>query len=157
MPDPHAIADLIGPSAVAVGFGAKTARQVMNLIADKAAQNFGLDAASVLAALLEREQAGSTGLGKGVAAPHARVPGLAFSRLVVVRLDQPIPFDAIDGLPVDLFFALLSPADSGVEHLRALARISRLLRRGDLREQLRRATDADAIRFLLAQSESAAA
>ncbi|MFN7303190.1 PTS sugar transporter subunit IIA [Phenylobacterium sp.] len=157
MPDSHSIADLIGPSAVAVGFGAKTARQVMNLIADKAAQNFGLDAASVLAALLEREQAGSTGLGKGVATPHARVSGLTFSRLVIVRLDQPIPFDAIDGLPVDLFFALLSPADSGVEHLRALARISRLLRRGDLREQLRRATDTDAIRFLLVQSEAAAA
>ena len=157
MPDSHSIADLIGPNAVAVGFGARTARQVMNLIADKAAQNFGLDAAVVLAALLEREQAGSTGLGKGVAAPHARVPGLDFSRVVVVRLDQPIPFDAIDGLPVDLFFALLSPADSGVEHLRALARISRLLRRGDLREQLRRASDADAIRFLLVQGESAAA
>jgi len=76
--------------------------------------------------------------------------------VVVVRLEKPIPFDAIDGLPVDLFFALLSPADSGVEHLRALARISRLLRREDLRDQLRRAADADAVRFLLAQGESAA-
>ncbi|WP_296513778.1 PTS sugar transporter subunit IIA [Phenylobacterium sp.] len=157
MQDRLSIADLIGPSAVAVGFGARTSRQVMNLIADKAAQNFGLDPAVVLAGLLEREQAGSTGLGRGVAAPHARVRGLENSRVVVVRLEQPIPFDAIDGLPVDLFFALLSPADSGVEHLRALARISRLLRREDLRDQLRRAADADAVRFLLAQGESAAA
>ena len=157
MQDRLSIADLIGPSAVAVGFGARTARQVMNLIADKAAQNFDLDAAVVLAGLLEREQAGSTGLGRGVAAPHARVDGLEHSRVVVVRLDQPIPFDAIDGQPVDLFFALLSPAESGVEHLRALARISRLLRRDDLRDQLRRAADADAVRFLLAQGEAAAA
>ncbi|MFM8820340.1 MAG: PTS sugar transporter subunit IIA [Phenylobacterium sp.] len=157
MPDSHTIAALIGPASVAVGSGARTGRQVMALIADKAAQAFGLDAGAVLTALLEREELGSTGLGKGVAAPHARVPGLARSGVIVVRLEQPIAFDAIDGLPVDLFFALLSPEDSGVEHLRALARISRLLRRDDLRDQLRRAADADAIRFLLLQGESAAA
>lgn len=155
MPDRLSIADLIGPSAVAVGFGARTPRQVMNLIADKAAQNFGLDPATVLSALLEREQAGSTGLGRGVAAPHARVRGLERSRVVVVRLEKPIAFGAVDGQPVDLFFALLSPEDSGVEHLRALARISRLLRRDDLRDQVRRAADADAVRFLLAQGEAA--
>jgi PTS system nitrogen regulatory IIA component len=129
----------------------------MNLVADKAAQNFGLQADLVLAGLLEREQAGSTGLGRGVAVPHARVPGLARSRVVVVRLERPIPFEAIDGQPVDLFLAVLSPADSGVEHLRALARISRLLRREDLRDQIRRASDADAVRFLLVQGEAAAA
>lgn len=157
LPDSHSIAELIGPSAVAVGFGARTVRQVMNLIADKAAQNFGLDAGVVLAALLEREQAGSTGIGRGVAAPHARVAGLERSGILIVRLDQPIAFEAIDGLPVDLFFALLSPPESGVEHLRMLARISRLLRREDLREQLRRAADADAIRFLLVRGETAAA
>jgi mannitol/fructose-specific phosphotransferase system IIA component (Ntr-type) len=128
-----------------------------HLIADKAAQNFGLDPVGVLSALLEREQSGSTGLGRGVATPHARVSGLEHSRLVVVRLEQPIAFGAIDGQPVDLFFALLSPEDSGVEHLRALARISRLVRREDLRGQLRQAADADAIRFLLAQGEATAA
>ena len=157
MPDRLSIADLIGPSGVAVGFGARTPRQVMNLIADKAAQNFGLDPVGVLSALLEREQSGSTGLGRGVATPHARVSGLEHSRLVVVRLEQPIAFGAIDGQPVDLFFALLSPEDSGVEHLRARARISRLVRREDLRGQLRQAADADAIRFLLAQGEATAA
>ncbi len=157
MQDRLSISDLIAPGAVAVGFGARTARQVMNLVADKAAQNFGLQADLVLAGLLEREQAGSTGLGRGVAAPHARVPGLARSRVVVVRLERPIPFEAIDGQPVDLFLAVLSPADSGVEHLRALARISRLLRREDLRDQIRRASDADAVRFLLVQGEAAAA
>ena len=155
MPDRLSISDLIGPSGVAVGSGARTPRQVMNLIADKAGQNFGLDPVGVLSALLE--QSGSTGLGRGVAAPHARVAGLEHSRLVVVRLEQPIAFGAIDGQPVDLFFALLSPEDSGVEHLRALARISRLVRQDDLRDQLRRAADADAIRFLLAQGEAAAA
>jgi nitrogen PTS system EIIA component len=157
VPDRLSISDLIGPSGVAVGSGARTPRQVMNLIADKAGQNFGLDPVGVLSALLEREQSGSTGLGRGVAAPHARVSGLEHSRLVVVRLEQPIAFGAIDGQPVDLFFALLSPEDSGVEHLRALARISRLVRQDDLRDQLRRAADADAIRFLLAQGEAAAA
>jgi PTS system nitrogen regulatory IIA component len=135
--DRLSISDLIAPGAVAVGSGARTAL--------------------VLAGLLEREQAGSTGLGRGVAAPHARVPGLARSRVVVVRLERPIPFEAIDGQPVDLFLAVLSPADSGVEHLRALARISRLLRREDLRDQIRRASDADAVRFLLVQGEAAAA
>ena len=124
MQDRLSIADLIGPSAVAVGFGARTARQVMNLIADKAAQNFGLDSAVVLSGLLEREQAGSTGLGRGVAAPHARVRGLESSRVVVVRLEQPIPFDAIDGLPVAPVFALLSPAELRVKPRAAWASIS---------------------------------
>jgi PTS system nitrogen regulatory IIA component len=83
--------------------------------------------------------------------PHARLEGLDRMRGVFIRLEQPVDFDAIDDQPVDLIYALLAPANAGSEHLRALARVSRVLRQGDLREQLRHARTPDAIHVLLAQ------
>ena len=88
---------------------------------------------------------GSTGVGRGVAIPHARLPGLTAVHAVLVRLEKPIQFDAMDGEPVDLMLALFAPPEAGSEHLRALARVSRLLRRPEIREQLRQAQSADAI------------
>jgi PTS system nitrogen regulatory IIA component len=151
------IGELLDRNAIALRVSAANKRQALALIAEIAARNLGLDAADILDALAEREQAGSTGVGHGVAAPHARLPGLERMRGVFVRLDQPVEFEAVDDQPVDLIFALFAPVDAGAEHLRALARVSRLLRQADLREQLRQARTADAIHALLVQDSGAAA
>ncbi|MFN3521129.1 MAG: PTS sugar transporter subunit IIA [Phenylobacterium sp.] len=145
------IGDILDRAAIAPRANAPTKRQALALASDLAARSFGLDAGVLLEALSEREQAGSTGVGYGVAVPHARVEGLDRIRGVFIRLDQPVAFDSIDEQPVDLIFALFAPAKAGAEHLRALARVSRLLRQADLREQLRQAWTADAIHALLVQ------
>ena len=96
-------------------------------------------------------------MGHGVALPHARLPGLNGLKAVFVRLETPVAFDAVDGQPVDLMLALFAPEGSGVEHLRALAKVSRALRRSELREQLRQARTTDAIYALLSQESSSSA
>jgi len=148
------IEDLLDRRAVTPKVCASTKRQALALVAETAARRFGLDASEVLEALLAREQAGSTGVGSGVAVPHARLPGLDRMRGVFIRLEAPVDFDSVDGQPVDLLFALLAPAEAGSEHLRALARVSRLLRQSQLREQLRQARTVDALYALLAQPAS---
>jgi len=151
------IGELLDRSAISLRVSATDKRKALAVIAEIAARNFGLDAGDVLDALYEREQAGSTGVGHGVAAPHARVEGLARIRGVFVRLEHAVDFDAVDDQPVDLIFALFAPkAASGVEHLRALARVSRILRQADLRQQLRQVRSADAIHALLAQDPAQA-
>lgn len=143
------IGDLLDPAAIAPRVSASDKRQVLSTIAEIAARHFRLKAADVLEALLEREMVGSTGVGHGVAVPHARLAGLAQMRAVFVRLEHPVDFAAVDERPVDLIFALFAPPDANGEHLRALARVSRLLRQGEIREQLRQARSADAIRAIL--------
>jgi len=91
-----------------------------------------------------------------VAVPHARLEGLQRMRGVFLRMDQPVNFESVDEQPVDLIFALFAPFDAGSEHLRALARVSRLLRQADLRQQLRQARTADAVHALLVQDGGAA-
>ena len=146
------IGDLLDRNAISLRVSAANKRQALAVIAEIAARNFGLDAGDVLDALTEREQAGSTGVGHGVAAPHARLEGLERLRGVFVRLDHAVEFEAVDEQPVDLIFALFAPkAATGVEHLRALARVSRILRQSGLRQQLRQARTADAIHALLVQ------
>ena len=130
------IGDLLEPRAIAPRAGSGGKRQVLSAVADIAARNFGLNAGEVLDALLEREAAGSTGVGHGVAVPHARLSGLTRMRGVFMRLEQPTAFESVDDQPVDLVFALFAPLDSDTEHLRALARVSRLLRQADLRRAL---------------------
>src|SRR5579875_2737716 len=124
------------PSAVALRLGADSKRQAMIALAGVAARVLERDTPEVLEALQAREAEGSTGVGRGVALPHARLPGLQGMKAVFVRLDKPVPFDAVDDQPVDLLLALFAPEGQGVEHLRALAKASRALRRADLREQL---------------------
>ncbi len=137
---------------------AASKRQALSVIAEIAARNFGLKAPDVFDALMEREAAGSTGVGHGVAVPHARLAGLDRLRGVFVRLDQPVDFDSLDDKPVDLVFALFSPQGGGSDHLRALARVSRALRQAELREQLRKASGTDAIRaFLVRDARPSAA
>jgi PTS system nitrogen regulatory IIA component len=145
------IGDLLEPRAIAPRAGGGSKRQVLSAIADIAARNYGVSADATLDALLEREAAGSTGVGHGVAVPHARLPGLTAMRGVFLRLEQPTQFESVDDQPVDLLFALFAPMDANTDHLRSLARVSRLLRQGDLRQQLRQARTAEAIMALLAR------
>jgi PTS system nitrogen regulatory IIA component len=145
------IEELLDRRAVTPRLTARNKHQALALVAETAARRFGLDAGEVLDALLAREQAGSTGVGAGVAVPHARLPGLDRMRGVFVRLETPVDYDSVDDAPVDLLFALFAPMDAGAEHLRALARVARLLRQSDLRQQLRHARTTDAIYALLAQ------
>jgi PTS system nitrogen regulatory IIA component len=145
------IGDILDRNAIAIRVKAADKRQALSRVAELAARNFGLDAAAAFEALVEREQAGSTGVGHGVAAPHARIEGVERMRGVFIRLEHPVDFEAIDDQPVDLVFALFAPPQAGAEHLRALARVSRLMRHVELREHLRKARSADAIHALLAQ------
>jgi PTS system nitrogen regulatory IIA component len=150
------IVDLLDRNAISLRVSAASKRQTLAVVAEIAARGAGLDPGVILDALAERELAGSTGVGHGVAVPHARLEGLTRMRGVFVRLEQPVDFDSVDDQPVDLIFALFAPAEAGTEHLRALARVSRALRQAELREQLRQARTADAIHALLVKDDHAA-
>lgn len=151
------IGELLDARAIAPRAGGGSKKQVLSAVADIAARSFGLEASRVLDALLEREAAGSTGVGHGVAVPHARLPGLSRMRAVFMRLEQPTPFESVDDQPVDLVFALFAPAEADTEHLRTLARVSRLLRQGELRQQIRQARTAESIHALLAREPQSTA
>ncbi len=145
------IGDLLDRGAISPRVTATSKRQALKVAAELAARSLGIKASDALEALLAREAVGSTGVGYGVAVPHARVPGLTRLRGVFVRLEQPVEFGAVDDRPVDLIFALFAPPEASGEHLRALARVSRLLRQAELREQLRQARGSDAIHALLVE------
>ena len=143
------IGELLDRHAIVPRVTAGAKRQALNVAAEVAARLYKLKAGDVLDALLAREEDGSTGLGAGVAVPHARIKGLERARGIFIRLEAPIPFEAVDDNPVDLMFVLLAPSEARTEHLRALALVSRVLRRPNLREQLRRAHSQDALYAML--------
>jgi PTS system nitrogen regulatory IIA component len=145
------IGQLLKRDAVAVRVSANSKRQALVALAEIASRSLGLPEAEIMDALLEREQQGSTGVGQGVAVPHARLKGLDRMAGVFVKLETPVPFDAVDDRPVDLLFALFAPQAAGMEHLRALAKVSRLLRQSELREHLRQARTGDALYALLSR------
>lgn len=142
------IAQLLAKEGVVLRSGASSKRQALHTVADTAARALGVDETSVLQALLEREALGSTGLGSGVALPHARIDGLDRIAAVFVRLETPVAYEAVDDRPVDLIFALFAPPSDGAGHLRALAAASRALRSAEMRQQLRQARTADAVRAM---------
>lgn len=144
------IEELLENGVIAPRVHAADKRQALSVVSELAGRHFGLKPSTVLSALERREKDGSTGVGHGVAAPHARLRNLEKMYGVFVRLETPVDFGAMDEKPVDLLFALLSPADSTGDHLQALARISRVMRSEELRRQLRSASNADAIQALLA-------
>jgi PTS system nitrogen regulatory IIA component len=144
------IGELLDRHAIVPRVTAGAKRQALNVAAEIAARLYKLKAGEVLDALLAREEDGSTGLGGGIAAPHARIKGIERVRGIFIRLETPIPFEAVDDKPVDLMFVLLAPSEARTEHLRALALVSRVLRRPGLREQLRQARTHDALYALLA-------
>ncbi|MBU2981049.1 PTS sugar transporter subunit IIA [Lentibacter algarum] len=128
---------ILKPEAVRVISSASSKKRLLQELADTAASVYGIDAGSAVIALQERENLGPTGVGKGVALPHARVAGLNEVVGVFVSLEKPIDFSSVDKQPVDLAFALFAPSDAGVEHLKALARVSRALRDADRCTKLR--------------------
>ncbi len=136
------------PEAVGT-FSADTKSAILGQMAALFASTYGLDAALVLERMEEREHLGSTGFGRGVAIPHARIDGLQRPVAAVMRLDSPVSFDSADGLPVDLVFGLLSPETAGAAHLHALAAISRTMRDEGMHQALRQAPSAEAIYGLL--------
>ncbi|MEK7456529.1 MULTISPECIES: PTS sugar transporter subunit IIA [Sphingobium] len=146
--------DIVSPDALATEVTVNGKKMLFQKIAALAAQSYGVDAEAAADALLERERLGSTGFGGGVAIPHAKLPDLDRMCGVVVLLDPPAPFDAVDDAPVDVVFALLSPQDSGAEHLKTLARVSRYLRDEAQVTRLRGAKSAEALHALLAGGEA---
>jgi PTS system nitrogen regulatory IIA component len=113
-----------------------------------------LKARDIVSAVMERERLGSTGVGNGVAIPHARIDGIDSVRAVFGRLETSLEYDAIDDRPVDLIILLLAPKDAGSDHLKALAQISRLMRREEMRKRLRQAPDGDSLHLLLTEKPS---
>jgi PTS system nitrogen regulatory IIA component len=148
------IEDLITPESVIARLRATSKKQALLELAKRAAEMTGLHERAIFEVLLERERLGTTGVGDGIAIPHGKLPELKRLYGLFARLDTPVDFDAVDDQPVDLIFLLLAPETAGADHLKALARISRLLRDRSICEKLRGADQADAIYALLTDSRA---
>ena len=145
------LGDLIKPEGVISALSAKTKKQALQDLADKASAMTGIDARQIVDVLLQREKLGSTGFGRGIAIPHGRLPNLKRVLAIFARLDTPIDFEAADGEPVDLVFVLLTPDHAGADHLKALSRISRILRDPLATEKLRASRDRAALYAVLTE------
>lgn len=141
--------DLLTPDRVVLDLTATSKRQVLKRLAQHSSVAANMPENQLLEALLEREKLGTTGIGGGMAIPHAKLDGLDRMVGTFTRLSAPIDFDALDDQPVDLLFLLLAPAGAGTEHLKALSRVARIFRDSDLCEKLRRETDKDNVFSLL--------
>lgn len=152
------IADLLSPSSILINLQVASKRQMLDLLAQHAAGETGLPERTIFEVLLDRERLGTTGVGRGIAIPHGKLAGLERIYGLLATLASPIPYDAVDEQPVDLVFLLLAPESAGAEHLKALARISRLLRDRGVCERLRAAqTPAAALAVLTDVTTSNAA
>ena len=152
------LTDLVTPNAVIPALKVNGKKQALQEIAAKAAALTGQSDKAILEILLQREKLGSTGVGNGVAIPHGKLGKLGKVFGLFARLDRAIDFEALDGQPVDLVFLLLAPEGAGADHLKALARVARLLRDPEVAKKLRDSRDAEAIYAVLAlQSASSAA
>ena len=145
------ISDLLSPAAVFANAKAASKKQLLQDLSDKAASLTGLSQRRIFETLNERERLGSTGMGQGVAVPHGHVEGIDRMTGLFVRMSSPVDFEAMDEQPVDLVFLLLAPPGAGADHLKALARVSRLLRNRTICEKLRAASDAAALFALLTE------
>lgn len=143
---------LAGPDAVLACVKASGKKALLAELAAKAAAFYKLDERRLFDRLLERERLGSTGIGGGIAIPHGRMAGLEKPVGLFARLGHPVDFDSIDERPVDAVFLLLAPEGAGADHLKALARVSRLLRDRSLVEKLRATENADALYALLVET-----
>ncbi|OFX05246.1 MAG: transcriptional regulator [Alphaproteobacteria bacterium RIFCSPHIGHO2_12_FULL_63_12] len=153
------LSEFLSPDAVVFNLHASCKREALALLAEKAAALTGVQAAAIRQALMEREQLGSTGVGRGVAIPHGKIEGVGKIVGVFAKLDQPVDFEAVDDQPVDLVFVLLAPSDATAAHLKALAKVSRLLREESVRDALRGAGTPEALFAIAAdtaQSNAAA-
>jgi nitrogen PTS system EIIA component len=148
------ITELLIPEKIAVGPVAGSKKRILEQLSELLAQGAGdLDPADIFDCLLARERLGSTGLGEGVAIPHARMAGSRHTLAAFVRLDQGIDFDAMDQQPVDLFCALLVPEESAEDHLQLLAQLAEMFRDAELRKRLRETRDPTALLHILKEWE----
>jgi PTS system nitrogen regulatory IIA component len=143
------LAELVSPQAVVPSLRANSKKQIFLELADRAAQITGLTDREIFDGLVQREKLGTTGIGHGIAIPHAELVDLPVRFGLFARMERPLDWEATDGEPVDLIFVLLSPAGSGADHLKALALIARALRGGDLAEKLRATDDPAALYAVL--------
>lgn len=147
------IHDLITPDGVLSGLRAGSKKQALQDLAKRAAEITGLHERQIFDVLMERERLGTTGVGNGIAIPHGKLANLDRLYGLFARLEKPVDFQAIDDRPVDLIFLLLAPESAGADHLKALARVSRLLRDKTVCEKLRGTESAEALYALLTESE----
>ena len=146
--------DFLAPAAVIPALRASSKKQALQELAEVAARLTGLEERTIYEVLLQRERLGSTGIGDGVAIPHAKLAKLDSIFGLVARLDKPIDFEALDGQLVDLLFVLLAPEEAGADHLKALARIARVVREPGMSDRIRATRDAEAL-YALLTSDSA--
>ena len=150
------ISDLLAPDAILTALKVQSKKQLLQELAAKAHQITRLPERRILETLVERERLGTTGVGAGIAIPHGRLAEASSIAGVFARLEAPIDYEAVDNQPVDLVFMLLAPEGAGADHLKALARVSRLLRNAATCEKLRAASSAEALyAILIAQNGDA--
>ncbi len=146
------ITSLIEPQGVLANLKVTSKKQALQELAKKAAELTGLAERAIFDVLIERERLGTTGVGHGIGIPHGKLPDLERLHGLFARLETPVDFDAIDDQPVDLICVLLAPETAGADHLKALARVSRLLRDRSVCDKLRGTDNPDAIHALLSQA-----
>ncbi len=144
--------DLVGLGGIIANLRVTSKKQALQELAKRAAELIGKPEWAIFEVLIERERLGTTGVGNGIAIPHGKPPDLDRLYALFARLETPIDFDAIDEQPVDLICVLLAPETAGADHLKALARVSRLLRDRAICEKLRGTNSAEAIHTLLTES-----
>jgi len=147
-------AKLLKPEAVKVLTAASSKKRLLHEIGDLVSGVYGLNTGIVVEALLARENLGPTGVGNGVALPHAHIEGLESVVGAFVLLDRPVDFDSVDRQPVDIAFALFAPLNAGVEHLKALALVSRTLREASIRAKIRSNPDPTTIFAILSETQN---
>jgi PTS system nitrogen regulatory IIA component len=143
------LSDLLSVEAIIPALKVSSKKQAIQELAGRAAKLTGLPEREILETLLQREQLGSTGVGHGVAIPHGKLAALGRLVGAFARLDRPVDFEALDDAPVDLVFVLLAPEGAGADHLKALARIARVLRDPTVSAKLRATADPAALYSLL--------
>jgi PTS system nitrogen regulatory IIA component len=148
--------DFLDPRAVLPALRVSGKKQALQELASQAARLTGLPDSAIYEALLQRERLGSTGIGEGIAIPHGKLPGLTRIYGLVARLDKPINFEALDSQPVDVLFLLLAPEGAGADHLKALARVARVLREPGLIERVRATRDPAALYAIMTEMPKAA-
>ena len=151
------ITDLVAPNAIIPALKVNTKKQALQELAARAAALSGQNERSIFDILMQREKLGSTAVGNGIAIPHGKMSHLTRLFGLFARLDRPVDFEALDGLPVDLIFLLLAPEGAGADHLKALARVARLLRDPATTHKLRASHDAEALYAVLAMPSASAA
>jgi PTS system nitrogen regulatory IIA component len=148
------LSDILSADSIEAGLNVANKKALFQQLAAAAARRTGVGTKEIVATLSERERLGSTGFGGGVAIPHGKIEGLPRVYGYFARLSSPVDFQSVDTLPVDLVFLLLSPPDAGADHLKALARVSRVLRDRETLAKLRGARSRDAIYALLSGTET---